>query len=133
MAVLLNRAYANYPANAVVELSAELEANLIAQGLAARALATAITTGAQTTSAFAGTAAIAIGAASVVITNPNITENSKVWACVNQAAADSTLLRVERIVPAAGLVTIYGTAAATAITYVDWALLQPPGLTPAIS
>lgn len=133
MTVLLYRAYAKYPAGATVELPAELETNLINQGLAATALATAVTTGAQTTSAFSGTAAIAAGQSSVVITNPNITANSKVWAVVNQAAADGTLLRVERIVPAAGLVTIYGTDAATATTFIDWALLQPPGLTPAIS
>lgn len=129
MAVLLLRAYQNYPSGATVELTSEVEAALIAQGYASSAVATAITTGAQTTNAWAGTAAIAAGSSSVVITNPNITANSKVWAVVAQAAADGTLLRVERIVPAAGSVTIYGTANATATTFIDWAIVQYPGLT----
>lgn len=129
MAVLLTRAYAGYPAGQTVELTAELEANLIAQGLASSALATTITTGAATANVWSGTAAVAIGQSSIVITNSNVTANSKVWAVVSQAAADGTLLRVERVVPAAGSFTIYGTANATAITYIDWAILTPPALT----
>lgn len=130
MTVSLLRAYGGYPNGSVVELPSELEAALIAQGLAATALSTAITTGAATANTYAGTAAIPIGASSVVITNSNIDANTKVWAVVSQAAADGTLLRVERVVPAAGSVTIYGTANATAITFVDWAILNPSGLTP---
>lgn len=127
MTVTLNRAYAGYPAGSIVELSTDTESALIAQGLAATALATAITTGAATTFAYTGTVAIAAGASSVVVTNPNIDANSRVFAVVSQAAADGTLLRVERIVPAAGLVTIYGTANATATTYIDWQVLNPQG------
>lgn len=129
MTVTLNRAYAGYPSGAVVELSTDAESALIAQGLAATAVATAITTGAATTFAYTGTVAIAAGAASVVVTNPNIDANSRVFAVVSQAAADGTLLRVERIVPAAGLVTIYGTANATATTFIDWMILNPQGQT----
>lgn len=131
MAVLLNKGYGSNVAGTTVEFTAELEAALIAQGFATSALSTTITTGAQSTSSYIGTVAVPIASASVVVTNPLITPNSKVWACVAQAAADGTFLRVERIVCGTGSFTIYGTAAATAITYVDWAILQNPGLTPA--
>jgi len=128
MAVTLLRAYGGSAAGAVVEYTSELEAALIAQGLAATAAVTSVTTGAQTQNTWSGTAAIAAGSSSVVITNANITANSKVWAVVAQATADGTLLRVERVVPAAGSVTIYGTANATATTLIDWAILTPPAL-----
>jgi len=131
MAVLLNKAYAGSAAGSIREYSAELEAALIAQGIATASTVASITTGAQTSDTWSGTAAIPIAAASVVITNALIKANSKVFAVVSQAAADSTLLRVERIVPADGSVTIYGTAAATAITLVDWAILPTVGYTPA--
>lgn len=129
MAVQLIRAYQGNVAGAIVELTSELEAALIAQGIATAAVVANITTGAQTSNTWSGTAAIPAGSSSVVITNSNITANSKVWAVVSQAAADGTLLRVERIVPAAGSVTIYGTANATATTFIDWAIIQYPGLT----
>jgi hypothetical protein len=128
MTVLLNRSYASYAAGAIVELEASTEAALIAQGLASSS-SSAPTTGAATTFANSGAAAIAAGSSSVVITNANVTANSKVWACVGQAAADTTLLRVERVVPAAGSFTIYGTANATATTVIDWCILNPSGLT----
>lgn len=131
MAVLLLKAYAGYPQGTTVELSNELETALIAQGLASTALITAVTTGAQTANVWSGTAAIAAGSSSVVITNSLITANSKVWAVVGQATADGTLLRVERVVPATGSVTIYGTANATATTLIDWAILPTIGYTPA--
>lgn len=131
MAVLLNKAYAGSVAGSIREYSAELEAALIAQGIATASVVGSVTTGAQTSDTWSGTAAVPIGASSVVITNSLITANSKVWACVAQAAADGTLLRVERVLCAAGSVTIYGTANATAITLIDWAILPTVGYTPA--
>ncbi len=130
MAITLLRAYNGTPSGATVEYTAELEAALIAQGIAITALVANITTGAQTTSAWSGTVAVAIGASSIVVTNSLIKANSKVWACVAQAAADGTLLRVERVVCADGSVTIYGTANATAVTLIDWAILPTVGMTP---
>lgn len=128
MTVLLNRAYAGYPAGQTVQLTSDVETALIAQGLASTA--TLPTTGAATANAMAGRAAVAIGAASIVITNSLVDANSKVYAVVAQAAADGTLLRVERVLCAAGSFTIYGTAAATAITYIDWYVMCPAaGLT----
>ena len=127
MAVLLNRAYAGYASGAVVTLDAKTEAALVAQGLATASTTASTTTGAATANVMAGTAAIAAGASSVVVTNANITAQSTVLAVVSQASADATLLRVERIVPAAGSVTIYGTANATATTIIRWAIL-PVGL-----
>lgn len=131
MSVTLLRAYGGYNQGAVVTLTAELEAALIAQGLATSTAVASTTTGAATANTWSGTAAIAAGASSVVITNSNITANSKVIAYVSQAAADGTLLRVERVVPAAGSVTIYGTANATATTIIAWAIVNAPGWAPA--
>ena len=126
MTVLLNRAYHGYVAGAIVVLDATTEAALIAQGLASTS-ASVPTTGAATANALQGRAAIAAGASSVVITNAYVNANSKIFAVVAQAAADGTLLRVERIVPAAGSFTIYGTANATATTVIDWTLILPTG------
>lgn len=125
MTVLLSsaRGYGQLAAGTVVELPASTEAALVAQGLATVSAA-ALTTGAYSTNEFSGTCAVAAAATSIVITNPNITASSKVWAVVSQAAADATFLRIERIVPAAGSVTIHGTAAATAATQIDWAILS---------
>lgn len=125
--VLLGRNYAGYLAGTVVELNAQLEAALIASGGATDS-AGPPTTGNVTTTELSGCAAIAIGASSVTITNTAIKKQSKVWAVVAQAAADGTLLRVERVVCADGSVTIYGTANATAITLIDWAVIQVGGV-----
>ena len=130
MTVTLNRSYAGYPSGQVVELTTDAETALIAQGLASTATAASITVGAATANVLAGTCAIAAGASSVVITNNLVDANSKVTAVVGQAAADTTLLRVERIVCSAGFFTLYGTANATATVFVDWAVLVPAaGLT----
>lgn len=127
MTVTLLRPYAGAAAGVSVTYDAKTEAALIAQGLASNVATSATTTGAQTSNVTAGTAAIAAGSSSVVVTNSNITANSTVVAYVSQTTADTTLLRVERIVPAAGSVTIFGTANATATTIIRWALL-PVGL-----
>lgn len=129
MTVLLNRSYMGYPAGTTVELSTDAEQALIAQGLASAALAANITTGPVTANTYNGTVSVPIGSSSVVITNSNIDANSKVHAVVAQAAADATLLRVERIVCSAGFATIYGTANATAATLIDWSIVSASGLT----
>ena len=122
MTVLLNRPYDQLASGAIGEFPASTEAALIAQGIATSSALTP-TVGAYSTSQSQGTAAIAAGASSVVVTNPLVTANSKVNAYVAQAAADGTLLRVERVVAAAGLFTIFGTANATATTVIDWAII----------
>ena len=130
MTVLLTRSYANAPAGNTIQVPSNVETAIIAQGigtLVSTAASAAPTTGAQTTNLSAGRAAIAAAASSVVVTNPLVDVNSKIFAVVNQAAADGTLLRVERIVPAAGSFTIFGTANATATTVIDWVLLQISG------
>lgn len=120
--ILLSKTYKGYASGTIVQLPTQEEAALIAQGFATTS-AGPVTTGAVTTTATSGRVAIAAGASSLVVTNPNVDANSKIFAVVNQAAADATLLRVERIVPAAGSFTIYGTANATAATTIDWMLL----------
>jgi hypothetical protein len=126
--ILLNRAYKGALTGAIVQLSTSEEAALIAQGLAVTS-AGPVTGGAVTLNNQQGRAGVAIGAASVVVTNSMVTAESKVFAVVAQAAADGTALRVERIVCAAGSFTIYVTAAATALTSVDWVVMLPSGLT----
>jgi hypothetical protein len=127
MTVLLKNGYAGYLAGTTVMLPTNVEAALIAQGLASSASPANITTGAVTANVVSGRAAIAAGASSVTITNNLVDANSKVFAVVAQAAADGTLLRVERVLCAAGSFTIYGTANATATTFVDWSIISAPG------
>jgi hypothetical protein len=127
MTVTLNRAYSTFPAGQVVTLPSSTEAALIAQGLATAAAATATTVGANTAAQLTGIAAIAAGASSVVITNPLVDAGTFVSAVVSQAAADTTLLRVERVVSAAGSFTVFGTANATATTLIKWAIVNPSG------
>lgn len=128
MTVLLNRSYGGTAAGQVVSFTTELEAALIAQNIATASTRASTTTGAQTQNALQGTAAIAAGASSVVITNSLVDANSHVTAKVAQAAADGTLLRVERVVCAAGSFTIYGTANATAATLIDWEIEVNSGM-----
>lgn len=128
MAVLLSKGYAGRSAGDVCSFSTNVETALIAQGLAATSAA-ALTTGAYTQNNAAGRASIAAGASSVVITNSLVDANTKVCAVVAQAAADGTLLRVERVLAAAGSFTIYGTANATAATSIDWWIPEVYGQT----
>jgi hypothetical protein len=131
MTVLLSsqRGYAGYAAGTIAAFHPTTESALIAQGLATNSAAVP-TTGAVTTSEFSGRCAIAAGSSSVVITNPNVAATMKVAAVINQAVADTTLLRVERVVPAAGSFTIFGTANATATTVIDWWIVLDSGETP---
>lgn len=124
--VLLTRSYGGYAAGTIVQLPTSVETVLIAQGLATSS-AGPVTTGAVTTTMMQGRVAIAAAASSVVVTNPSVTAESKVFAVVAQAAADGTLLRVERILCAAGSFTIFGTANATATTSIDWVIQDPAG------
>jgi hypothetical protein len=122
MTVALIKGYAGRDAGAVVLLPTNVESNLVAQGLAS-ASAAALTTGAYTQNTVSGRASIAAGASSVVITNSLVDASTKVVAQVAQTTADGTLLRVERVVPAAGSFTIFGTANATAATLIDWTII----------
>ena len=119
MAVLLGRSYLGQAAGTVAVFPASTESALVAQGLASVSAAVP-TSGAFTSLAMGGCATIATGASSVGITNANVDVTSRVQAQVAQTAADATLLRVERVVPAAGSFTIFGTANATAPTVVNW-------------
>jgi hypothetical protein len=127
--ILLSRDYKGYTAGSTVQLQSSEEAALVAQNYATVSASATTTTGAATANLVQGRATIAAGASSVVITNTLIDATSKVYAVVAQAAADGTLLRVERILCAAGSFTIYGTANATASTAIDWVVLNPSGLT----
>ena len=127
--ILLNRSYAVYASGTIVQLSTSAEASLVAQGLASVS-AGPVPSGAVTANGQnQGRVTFAIGAVSLVVTNSSVTAESKVSAVVSQAVADTTLLRIERIVCANGSFTLYGTAAATAATVVDWVLHLPTGLT----
>lgn len=121
--IALTRPYGGYASGSIAEFSADTEAALIAQGYGATSAGPA-STGAVSTNAMSGSVSIAAGASSVVVTHPSCTANSKVLATVAQTTADGTLLRVERVVCAAGSFTIFGTANATATTAIDWILFS---------
>ena len=124
MTVLLSRSYMGRNSGDTAQFGKTAEDTLIAAGLATTALDTALTTGAYTQNTQQGKAAIAAGQSSVVITNGLVDVNTKVISYVSQAAADTTLLRVERIVVGAGTFTIFGTANATATTVIAWSVLE---------
>jgi hypothetical protein len=124
--VLLGRTYMGYASGTIVELPASTEAALIAAGQAVTS-AGPPTAGAVSTTANSGCVTFAAAAASLVVTNPNVTVQSIVVAYINQAAADATMLDIVRIVPAAGSFTIHANAAATAATLVKWAIVNPNG------
>lgn len=128
MTISLSRSYAGIAAGSVVKLSTALESALVAQGFGSVSSA-ALTTGAQTMNLNAGTVAVPIGSSSVVVTNSLVDANTKIFAVVEQTAADGTLLRVERVMPAAGSFTIFGTANATAATNISWCILMQAGET----
>jgi hypothetical protein len=67
--ISLNRAYGGYAAGSIVELPADTEAALIAQNYGTTSAGPA-TSGAVSTSYPSGSCTIAIGASSVVVTNP---------------------------------------------------------------
>lgn len=124
--VTLLRSYGGYQAGTIVELPKSVEDSLVAAGQATVS-AGPPTPGAVTTTMPGGACAIAAGQSSVVITNPTVTAQSSIYAVVAQAAADTTLTQIVRVVPAAGSFTIVGNANATATTVVDWAILSPYG------
>lgn len=128
--ILLSKSYQGYAAGTIVQLQTSTETALVAQGFASVS-AGPVTPGNVSVAGTVqqGRVAAGVGAASVTVTHPSVTTESKVSAVVAQAAADGTFLRVERIVCAAGSFTIYGTAAATAATTIDWVLQLPSGLT----
>ena len=130
--ILLSRAYAGYVSGTIVQLSTNIEAQLILQGFGVTS-AGPVTPGAVTTSMPAGRCGIAAGAASVVITNAAFTTESKFAAFLSNAGADGTAFHVSRITPAAGSVTLTLNANATAAVAVDWALLGPFGGLVAVS
>ena len=127
MAVLLSKAYKGYLSGTVVNLPNSEETALIAQGLATASTVASTTTGAVTANVPQGICAIAAGSSSIVITNNLVNASSIITAYVSQASADGTLLRVERILAAAGSFTIYGTANATATTLIAWKV-EPQGV-----
>lgn len=118
--ILLGRNYRGYLAATIVQLQTSMEAALIAQG-AATTSAGPVTAGAVSTDLNQGRLGIAAAGTSVVLTNPNITAESKFVAYLSNAAADTTATSITRITPAAGSVTFTLNAASTGIVAIDWA------------
>lgn len=124
--ILLSRAYMGYAAGTIVQLTTAAEAAAIAQGIATTS-AGPVTPGAVTTTMNEGRVGISAGTASVVVTNPNVTTESKINAYLSNSGADATALYVTRVVPANGSFTIYVNANATAAIAIDWWLAQTGG------
>jgi hypothetical protein len=123
MAVRIIDGYLGHAPGTVQQYRSDTEAGLILSNRAVNASGP-VTAGNQTTQQNQGRAAIAAGQSSVTISCPQIDVGSVVFACVNQAAADTTLTSIVRVVTAQGSVTLHGNAAATAVTQVMWALVD---------
>jgi hypothetical protein len=83
-----------------------------------------------TTDLTTGRLGIAAAGTSVVLTNPNLTAESKVNAYLSNAAADGTALYITRITPAVGSITFTLNAAATAAVSIDWTIAFNAGEIP---
>ncbi|CAB4168745.1 hypothetical protein UFOVP580_26 [uncultured Caudovirales phage] len=118
--VTLLRPYGGYQAGQSVGFTGSTEAALVASGQATNA--TTVTAGPLTTNQPAGVCAVVAGQGSVVITNPLITPQARVWAVISQATADTTATHVTRVVTVAGSMTIFVNANATANTQIDWSI-----------
>jgi hypothetical protein len=77
--------------------------------------------GAATVNKPRGQAKVAVGEATLVITNSLVTAASVVFAVLQQV--DATFTEILSVVPGAGSFTITGNAAATAATKVGWVVL----------
>jgi hypothetical protein len=82
------------------------------------------TPGAVTNNSPRGRVAIAAAASSVTVTNGLAAATSTVIAKISQNLADTTLTSIVRIYPFAGGFTIFGNAAATANTVIDYVLIN---------
>ena len=80
------------------------------------------TPGARTVSRSRGKNAIAIGAASVVITNSLVTTTSQVICCLE--FVDATATTILSVVPGAGSFTLTVNANATAATKFGWTVIN---------
>jgi hypothetical protein len=127
--ILLSKSYGGYAAGTIVQLQTATESSLIAQGLGTSS-AGPVTAGAVSTNQSSGRVGIAAAGTSVVVSNAQLTTESKVIAYLSNAAADGTALYVTRITPAAGSVTFTLNAAATAAVSIDWFLVTLSGELP---
>lgn len=123
--VLLSKSYGGYAAGTIAQFQTNVETALIAQGLATTS-AGPVTAGAVTTTMVAGRAGIAAAGSSVIITNPIVTAESKIWAQLSNAAADATATSL-RVTPNTGAFTIALNAASTGIVGIDWMILLQSG------
>lgn len=127
--ILLSKSYGGYAGGTIVQLQTATESSLIAQGLGTSS-AGPVTPGAVSTNQSSGRVGIAAAGTSVVVSNAQLTTESKVVAYLSNAAADGTALYVTRITPAAGSVTFTLNAAATAAVSIDWFLITLSGELP---
>jgi hypothetical protein len=126
--IVFSKPYQGYSQGQIVQLATSTEASLIANGFAT-ASAGPVTAGAVTvpSNQQQGRVTFAAAATSLVVTHPSVTAESKVFAVIEQAAADGTFTTVARVLCANGSFTIYANAAATAATTVGWFLASPSG------
>jgi len=92
--ILLSQPYAGYTAGSVVSLQTNVELALIAQN---RGVANAgpVTPGNTVANEVVGRCAVPAAGVSVVITNNLVNADSRVFAIINQATADTTAFNVD--------------------------------------
>ena len=127
-----SRGYAGYLPATIAQFQTSEELVLVNQGLGT-ASAGPVTPGNVITSKTSGRVGIAAAGTSVVISNPAIDANSKVYAYLSNAAADTTALYITRITCTAGTCTINVNAATTAAVSIDWALMLLAGDSPVVA
>ena len=125
--ILLSRPYGGYAAGTIVQMQTATELSLIGQNIGTLS-AGPVTPGNVTTNQVVGRLGIAAAGTSVTVFGPYTTE-SKFSTALSNAAADTTALYVSRTVPAAGSVTFFLNAAATAAVSIDWSQINISGKT----
>jgi len=127
--ILLIRPYDAYLAGTVIQLPTQLEASVISQGIASNSAGPVTPGPVNAGSQSGGRVGVAAAGASVVVTSALCTAESKIYAFLSNAAADTSALSITRITPANGSFTITLNAAATAAVAVDWSFVGITGLT----
>jgi hypothetical protein len=125
--ILLSKSYRGYLAGTIAQFPTSIEAALIAQGYGVTS-AGPVTPGSVATDMSSGRVGIAAAGTSAVVTNPNITTESKIVATLSNSTIDTTAKAVQ-VTPAAGSVT-FTVAAATAAIAIDWVLMTISGELP---
>ncbi len=126
--IQLNKSYGGYPAGAIAQFNAQLEAALITQGYGLLSTGP-VSPGNVTTTERAGRAGIAAGANAVTVYNPSFNLSSKFLAFLSDPVEDTSGTGVVLVTPGVGYVIFTLNANAAATVAIDWLQVVQSGLT----